>query len=303
MLKPTKIVKSKNMDKDSLTNLDQINKDLFDVYCSTCKDYFKETLNELGLKEPLRRLHLIGKLKYSDRTEIKKYHDEMIQSIESMAMEPFSKPSGLMVIDKSFFYHIVEGPDEVLNEVIECTAICVSINLLHQAKVIRTSSVAFRYFDNWNSCIILSPGYVDTSFEQSVIVKESNVPTLAHMIKKFEDIVFVLASYVRYLKETDFEEKINDLIPTSILPFENELETLYSEPFFLTVQKYVEKYLKPQNYISYLDQEWPPSGPAHDPSDFFEELEIFEKSIDETLKIEEDQKKRKARHGAWWWSQ
>lgn len=285
------------MNKDSLTNLDQINKDLFDAYCSTCKDYFKENLKELGLKEPLRRLHLIGKLKYSDRTEIKKYHDEMIQNIESNALDPSSKPSGLMVIDKSFFYHIVEGPDEVVNEVIESTANCVSIKLVHQAKVVRTSSVAFRYFYNWNSCIILSPGYVDTTFEQSVIVKESNVSTLTQMIKKFEDIVFVLASYVRYLKETDFEEKINDLIPTRVLPFENELEILYSEPFFLTVQKYIEKYLKPQNYISYMDQEWPPSGPAHDPSDFFEELGIFEKSIDETLKIEEETKKRKARLG------
>lgn len=291
------------MNKDSLKNLDQINKDLFDAYCSTCKDYFKENLNERGLKEPLRRLHLIGKLKYSDRTEIKKYHDEMIQNIKSMSMEPSSKPSGLMVIDKSFFYHIVEGSDEVVNEVIECTANCVSIKLLHQAKVVRTSSVSYRYFDNWNCCIILSSGYVDTTFEQSVVVKESNLPTLAQMIKKFEDVVFVLASYVRYLKETDFEEKINDLIPTRLLPFENELETLYSEPFFLTVQKYVEKYLKPQHYISYMDQEWPPSGPAHDPSDFFEELGTFEKNIDETLKIEEDAKKRKARHGTWWWSQ
>lgn len=290
------------MAKEMLTNLDQVKQDLFDTYCTTCKDYFKNNFNELGLKEPLRRLLLIGKLKYEDRIEVKEYHSEMMQNIESTIVEYSSKPSGLMIIDKSFFYHVVEGSDEVLNEVIEQTSKCVEKKLLHEAKVIRTSSVAFRYFDNWNSCIILSPEYVDPIFEEIIATKQSDLPMLSRMIMKFEDVVFVLASYVRYLKKCDIEEKINDLVPTSVLPFEGELELLFKETFFLTVQNYVEKYFKSQDYISYIDQEWPPSGPVHDPSDYFEELKTFEKHVDEALKIEEEQKKKKARHGTWWWS-
>lgn len=299
--KHTKIQTTK-MANVSMHELDQVNRDLFDTYCSTCKDLFKDSFKKLGLVEPLRRVVLIGRLKYADRNKIKKYHEEMANTIDENIMDESSKLSGLMIIDKSFFYHILEGCDEAVNKVIDSTADFVVKGLIFGAKVIRTLSISFRYFNKWHSCVILTVDYVDPPFKKLDRTEESDIHTLAEVIEKFEDVVFVLVSYVLHLKTPRHEEKINELVPTSVLPFQKELENLYDEPFFVSVEKYRERYLTTEDYTSYMEKEWPPTGPAHDAKDYFDELKTFENRVNESLRTEEEQKKKKARHGTWWWS-
>lgn len=280
----------------------QTDKDLDDVFFRTCSDVLKETLGEHELKQPLRRLIIIGNILYSNHEDIKKKHQEFIKAIQNGIQEVTNKISGNLIIHENFFYHICESSDEFLGEIIEETAALVANKVILGAKVIHTNGIVQRYFNGWNSCIVKTPSYRDSEEEVVENSEESSVLAIAQMIKKLEDAIFVLASFLKFVPPDNLEETINELLSIGVLLFKKELIDLYSEKFFLTAEEHVETYLNQREYISFVEQEWPPTSPIQDPIGFFDELDRFEKEVDKNLRLEEEQKKMKAKPGVFWWT-
>lgn len=283
------------------SNLELPNKDLNDVYLSSCNETFTQILADHSLIQPLRRLIIIGRLKYADRDVVKYVHEQVLNKIQNDIKDVALRISGLLVIHETFFYHIVESSDKTLGDVIKATSQFVQEMSISGAKVIRTCSIVNRYFNNWNSCVIITPNYKESTKVIKRPQEESIVLNIAKMIKKLEDAIFVLASFVRFLKAEEFDEKMNELVPIGVLLFKEELEDLYKELFFLTVEDYINRYYRMPEYISFVEKEWPPTGIVQDANEFFEELDRFEKQIDVRLQSEEEQKKKK-KPGYFWWT-
>ncbi|GFQ82795.1 uncharacterized protein TNCT_95761 [Trichonephila clavata] len=281
---------------------DESEKELRHVFFRNCSDVLKDTLHDHGLKVPLRRLIIIGHIKHSSGYTVEEEHQEFINNIQINIMEDAFRISGLLIVHENFFYHIIEASDFTLTDIIEETANLVARKTVIGAKVIHNSGIVERFFEDWNGCNVESPNYKEPNQKLEARKEESGVLDIAKMIKALEDAIFVLASFLRFVDPMDMKEKINELVPVGVLLFNTELVNLYTEKFFLTVEEHIEKYFKKRDYTSFLEQEWPPTGPIHDPKGYFDELKRFEEKVEESLRLEEEQKKMKTKPGTFWWT-
>ncbi|GIY85940.1 uncharacterized protein CDAR_311221 [Caerostris darwini] len=290
------------MSATSLQSAEILDKQLHETFFKNCSDVFKEILHDHDLVEPLRRQIIVGHIEYSNRATVEEEYIEHLKDIEKDIQDDVSRISGILIIHERFFYHVCESTDEVLNDIIAATANLVATKTILGAKVIRNCGIVQRYFSYWSSCIVRTPNYKDQNEELKTLDEERGVFALAQMIKKLGDAIFVLASFLRFVEPRNFKEKINELVPIGVLLFRNELEDLYTEKFFLTVEQRVAMYQKKKAYTSFTELEWPPTGPIHDPEIFFDELKSYEEEIDEALALDEEQKKAKAKPGTFWWT-
>ncbi|GIY22465.1 uncharacterized protein CEXT_428891 [Caerostris extrusa] len=241
-----------------------------------CSDVFKEILHDHDLVEPLRRQILVGHIEYSNRTTVEQEYIEHLKDIEKDIQDDVSRISGILIIHERFFYHICESTDEVLNAIIAATANLVARKTILGAKVIRNCGIVQRYFNYWSSCIVRTPNYKDQNEELKTLDEERGCLCSGPNDKGTGDAIFVLASFLRFVEPRNFKEK-NKRIASRHVPEEESVHILHGV-------------------------EWPPTGPIHDPEIFFEELKSYEEEIDESLALDEEQKKAKAKPGTFWWT-